>query len=48
MCQLLESIFTLLLTAAIAVALVSWIQPLMDANKHEFTLLMCLFVFIRG
>jgi hypothetical protein len=37
--QLLESIFTLLLTATTAVALVSWIQPVMDANKHEFTLL---------
>jgi hypothetical protein len=37
--QLLESIFTLLLTAATAVALVSWIQPLRDANKYNFTLL---------
>ena len=41
--QLLESIFTLLLTAAIAVARVSWIQPLMDANKHEFTLLISVY-----
>jgi hypothetical protein len=37
--QLLESIFTLLLTAAIAVARVSWIQPLSGANKYKFTLL---------
>jgi len=41
--QLLESIFTLLLTPAIAVALVSWIQPLMDANKYKFTLLISVY-----
>jgi hypothetical protein len=41
--QLLESIFTLRLTAAIAVALVSWIQPLMDANKYKFTLLISVY-----
>ena len=41
--QLLESIFSLLLTAAIAVTLVSWIQPLMDANKYKFTLLISVY-----
>jgi hypothetical protein len=33
----------LLLTAAIAVALVSWIQPLMDTNKHKITLLISVY-----